>query len=128
MPTKTGSIEELLKPLAVEMAEEADVLLDLRELLLERGHPGSCVRCFFRLFVTAGSKGRPLLAPLRHWIEQELEIEVSERGRLLEVLPVEVRSGDTLESFCRRAISQVRHDRAYTARRIRLGFRYKEAA
>ena len=103
------------------------MLLDLRMLLMERGHPGSCVKCFFHLFGVAGREGLPLLAPLRRWLEEELEIVVSEEDRELEALPVEVRNDDTLERFCHRAISRIRDDRAYSARKIALSFRYRAA-
>ncbi len=121
-------IDDLLSPLAPVLAREADALLDLRELLASRGHPGKCVRCFFKLFSAAGSEHRPQLRPLLAWMEKHLEISVSGDGRLLEVLPLELKPHEDLESFCHRTIESVRLDRSYRAERLQLAFRYKQLA
>lgn len=126
-PTR-DEIDALLLPLAPALAKEADALLDLRELLMHKGHPGKCVRCFFRLFTAAGKESLPVFAPLRAWIESRLEISVRADGRDLETLPVKLRQGENLEAFCLRSIRQVRFDRSYSARRLDLAFRYKAAA
>lgn len=121
-------IDGLLLPLGPVLAKEADALLDLRELLMSKGHPGKCVRCFFQLFTAAGSEAMPMLAPLRAWIEERLEIAVRADGRDLETLPVKLRQGEDLEAFCLRSIRGVRMDRSYQARRLDLAFRYKAVA
>ena len=75
-------IDGLLLPLAPVLAKQADAILDLRELLMSKGHPGKCVRCFFQLF-TAASANRsalPRLAPLIAWLEANLEISVRADG------------------------------------------------
>ena len=128
MKPTPAEIDALLLPLAPSLAREADTLLDLRELLMQNGHPGKCVRCFFRLFTAAGEEALPMLAPLRAWIEARLEISVRADGRDLETLPVKLRPGEDLEAFCLRSIRQVRLDRSYPARRLDLAFRYKAAA
>ena len=120
-------IDGLLLPLAPVLAKEADALLDLRELLMSKGHPGKCVRCFFQLFTAAGREEMPRLAPLKAWLEENLEIYVNADWRELETLPVKLRQGEDLESFCLRSIQQVRLDRGYTARRVNLAFRFKIA-
>lgn len=123
-------IDGLLRPLAEALAKEADVLLDLRELLMQRGHPGKCVRCFFQLFQAAGEQYRPRLGALQRWLETHLEISVSGDGRLLEVLPFELEKEkeQSLEDFCLRAIERIQLDRSYRASRLHLTFRYKAAA
>ena len=121
-------IDGLLLPLGPVLAREADAILDLRELLLKKGHPGKCVRCFFQLFTAAGKDAMPRLAPLKAWMEANLEISVNADGRQLETLPVKLLQGEDLESFCLRSIKQVRFDRGYVARRVNMAFRYKVAA
>lgn len=95
---------------------------------MSKGHPGKCVRCFFQLFTAAGKEALPRLAPLKAWLEANLEISVKADGRDLETLPVKLRPGEDLESFCLRSIKQVRFDRGYTAKRVNMAFRYKAAA
>jgi len=121
-------IDGLLLPLAPVLAKQADAILDLRELLMSKGHPGKCVRCFFQLFSAAGSAEMPRLAPLIAWLEANLEIAVRADGKDLETLPVKLRGAEDLESFCLRSIDNVRFDRGYVARRVNLAFRYKAAA
>jgi hypothetical protein len=127
VPPTREEIDSLLLPLGPVLAREADTLLDLRELLIARGHPGKCVRCLFRLFSAAGVEAVPKLAPLRAWIEAALEITVRGDGRELETLPVKLLPGEDLEAFCLRSIRKVRLDRSYRAQRLDLAFRYKAA-
>ena len=128
MQPNRDEIDKLLFPLGPVLAREADVLLDLRELLLTQGHAGKCVRCYFQLFTAAGEESAPKLAPLRAFLEQHLEISVRADGSELETLPVRLREGEDLESFCLRSIRQVRLDRSFQAKRLDLAFRYKLAA
>jgi len=121
-------IDHILRPLAPVLAREADAILDLRELLMNQGHPGKCVRCFFRLFEAAGSKMQPQLVPLQAWLEKHLEISVRSEGNELETLPFTLGKDDDLESFCLRSIEQVRMDRGYQSSRLQLAFRYKALA
>lgn len=128
MPILAEEIDSLLLPLAPVLAKQADAILDLRELLMSKGHPGKCVRCFFQLFRAANSSAMPRLAPLIAWLEANLEISVRADGVELETLPVKLHGADDLESFCIRSIEQVRFDRGYVARRVDMAFRYKEVA
>lgn len=128
MNPTSDQIDGLLLPLAPVLAKEADAILDLRDLLINKGHPGKCVRCFFRLFAAAGSDDLPKLAPLRAWLEQNLEISVRADGRDLETLPIRLLKRENLESFCLRSIQKVRLDRSYSAQRLDLAFRYKAVA
>jgi hypothetical protein len=121
-------IDALLMPLAPSLAKEADTLLDLRELLMTKGQPGKCVRCFFRLFTAAGSDSLPQLTPLRDFLERHLEIAVRADGSELETLPVKLRQAEDLEDFCLRSMKQVRLDRTFQAKRVDLAFRFKAAA
>jgi hypothetical protein len=130
VPHPAEEIDGLLLPLAPVLAKQADAILDLRELLISKGHPGKCVRCFFQLFSAANSNtaAMPRLAPLIAWLEKNLEISVRADGVELETLPVQLRGAEDLESFCIRSIEQVRLDRGYTARRVDMAFRYKAVA
>lgn len=122
-PTK---VQKLLQTVTPTTSEGADLLLDLRQLLLSEGHPGKCVRCFFGLLGDLRQPGA--LKPLRHWLERHLEVEVTAGGREIDVLPVRLDHAADLEAFCHRAIQTVRFDRSFTDSRIALRFRYKAAA
>lgn len=121
-------IDRILRPLAPVLAREADAILDLRELLTRQGHPGKCVRCFFRLFEAAGMEMQPQLAPLQAWLEKHMEIAVKSEGKELETLPFSLENDEDLEGFCLRSIERVRMDRGYRASRLQLAFRYKAIA
>lgn len=121
-------IDKILKPLAANLAHEADSVLDLRDLLVSQGHPGKCVKCFFRIFEAAGREGAARLAPLRHWLEQNVLIAVRAGGRELETLPFTPQDHESLEDFCMRAIRVIRLDRGYSQQQLDLAFRYKTAA
>lgn len=122
-------IDTLLRPLAPALAHEADVILDLRQLLAHQGHPGKCIRCFFRLFEAAGPKDRPNLAGLLSWLEKHVEIAVRRSGgEELEALPFQLRNEKDLEQFCLRFIEEIRMDRDYGAEPVLLAFRYKALA
>jgi hypothetical protein len=118
-------IDSILRPLARVLAREADAILDLRELLVSQGHPGKCVRCFFKLFEAAGSENRPNLALLQAWLEQHVEISVRSGAEELETLPFRLRNDEGLEGFCLRSIEDLRMDRGYHGRPLLLAFRYK---
>ena len=102
--------------------EGADLVLDLRELLLKRGHPGDCVQCFFGLL---GNLDRPgSLAPLRHWLESNLEVAVEINQQIRETLPVRFGKTSSLNDYCQHVASLIRKDRNYTEKRITLSFQY----
>jgi len=121
-----AEIQKLLPTVAPTTSEGADMLLDLRELLLQGGHPGKCVRCFFGLLGDLRQPGA--LLPLRHWLENHLEIEVSADGREIDVLPVRLDRAADLEGYCHKAMDIIRNDRAFDAAQIAMRFRYKCAA
>lgn len=121
-------IDHILRPLGAVLAREADVILDLRDLLVSQGHPGKCVRCFFRLFEAAGPEAQPRLAPLKAWLEKNVEISVRTDDKELETLPFTLNRNEDLESFCLRSIDHIRMDRGYDASRLQLAFRYKALA
>lgn len=121
-------IDDILRPLAPVLALEADVILDLRQLLARQGHPGKCIRCFFKLFEAAGPENRPNLTLLLSWLEQHVEISVRSGGEELEALPFQLRSEEDLEQFCLRSIDEIRMDRGYGAKPLLLAFRYKALA
>lgn len=128
MPVAATEIDALLLPLIQKDIRDADAILDLRELLISGGHPGKCVRCFFRLFDSETHAGFPLLAPLRRWLEAHVEIVVESRSKALEAIPLSFSADENLEEFCHRNIRSIRMDRGYDARHISLKFRYKTAA
>ena len=118
-------IDTILRPLASALAREADVILDLRQLLISQGHPGKCVRCFFQLFEAAESHTRSSLANLQAWLEQSVEISVCKNLEEIEVLPFRLRDEESLESFCMRSIDTIRMDRDHGSHALALSFRYK---
>ena len=121
-------VDDLLCQLALRSAEHADSILDLRELLLQGGHPGKCVRCFFTIshsFVNEQDAG---ILALRNWLERNVELAITADGCLLETIPFHPQPGVDLETYCRTAIRLVRLDRAYRQHAITIRFRYREAA
>jgi len=120
-------IDNLLAGIVSSLPEEADLILDLRALLKEKGHPGKCVRCFFDLFELAGANARTGLKQLQGWLENHVELRVSSKGEVLETMPFAVRSHEDLEDFCRDAIHRIRMDRSYKHQQITIGFQYRQA-
>lgn len=119
-------VKSLLGSLIPKTPEGADLVLDLRELLLSKGHPGKCVRCFFGLL---GDLGQPAaLLPLRHWLEENLEVEVSATGQEIERMPVKLDQARSLEMFCHKAMETVQMDRAFSYPQITMSLRYKQSA
>lgn len=116
-------IAELLPSITPKTSEGADLLLDLRELLLSDGHPGKCVRCFFGLMGDLGQPGA--LAPMRSWLERHLEIEVSSQGQEIDSLDLQIGTATDLEDFCHKAITTIRMDRHHRHSNIQLRFRFK---
>lgn len=116
---------EVLGPLCERFRSQADTLLDLWAMTQEPGHPGTCVKCFYRLLGTARQEESEVLDPLRSWIEAHIEIEVTvdrdEAGRL----PVRLEAED-LEDFCHEAIRYIREDTAIGAPSVELEFCYRE--
>jgi hypothetical protein len=121
-----AEVNELLNEARPLTPEGADLILDLRELLLNDGHPGSCVQCFFSLL---GSLDQPgCLTPLRLWFESHLEIAVRIDGDIRERFPVRFGKTKNLRDYCQKTVDLMRTDRAYTETEIHLSFQYSEAA
>ncbi|MCU0795583.1 MAG: hypothetical protein MUF31_06565 [Akkermansiaceae bacterium] len=116
----------LLRSIRPTTPSGADLLLDLRDLLMSRGHAGKCVKCFFGLLGDLGQPGA--LVPLRHWLEKHVEIEVRADGKRLETLPVQLGRSADLHAYCEEVIRRLREDRAYTQQRLDLRFRFRESA
>lgn len=123
---ESEEIDFMLRPLAAGLSNEADAILDLRDLLINHGHPGKCVKCFFQLFGAADAGLQPKLSALKSWLEENVQISVRRGNRELEVFPL-VLLQDTLETFCLRAMETIRLDRGYPGD-LRMSFRYKNAA
>lgn len=121
-----GQVDLLLNQARPSTSEGIDHLLDLRELLLNDGHPGSCVQCFFSLL---GDLDRPAsLRPLRTWLEDHLEIAVRIDGEVMERFPVRFGKSQNLHQFCKHTAEVIRNDRSYRAENIHLSFQYAQAA
>lgn len=122
----TIALHEALASVHPLTPEGADALLDLRESLLSDGHPGTCIKCFFKLLGDLQKPGA--LQPLRHLLEERFELEVSADSNPLDILPLHLDDGYDLESFCMRAIETVRFDRAFPDRKLTLRLRRKNNA
>jgi len=117
-----AKVNQLLPKARPLTPEGADLFLDLRELLLENGHPGDCVQCFFNLL---DNLDRPeSLIPLRHWLESNIEIAVEINEQTRETFPVRFGKTKSLSDYCQRIFNIIREDRAYTERNILLSFQY----
>lgn len=120
--------EHVLKPLCQPFSKEADCLLDLYEMTQQPRHPGKCVQCFFRLLAAAKPETTSALQPLRHWIEEHIEIAVRPAGSPpTSRLPVWLDT-ETLDQFCHQAIDRVRADTCLTDSQIELVFDYKDVS
>ncbi len=135
MTTVTGATlrflpTHVLEPLCAPFAKDADRILDLYEMTkAPQRQPGRCVRCFYDLFQKAPSAKRKALAPLREWIEENLEIEVRALpdGSDPQTLALRLNSPD-LETFCLDAMEAARERNRANASRIHLEIRFKATA
>ncbi|MEM9080016.1 MAG: hypothetical protein AAGC74_04920 [Verrucomicrobiota bacterium] len=119
----TTEVNQLLAPARPLNSTGADLLLDLRDLLLQSGHPGECVQCFFALLNNLESPQS--LSALKDWLETHLEIALRIDGQTQETLPIRLGTSQSLHDYCHRVIDLVRHDRAYLADRVALTFQYR---
>lgn len=116
-------VNQLLAQAVPLTPEGVDIILDLREFLLEKGHPGDCVQCFFALL---GNLEQPRsLTPLRLWLESNLEVSVRINGKLRETLPVNLQDYRNLSDYCQTVVDFVRQDRVYSEKKIELSFEYQ---
>ncbi|MGJ3243785.1 MAG: hypothetical protein ACFE0O_12655 [Opitutales bacterium] len=122
-------LDQVLAEVARQAPESTDALLDLREAVLGRRDPGTCVKCFFNIHDRGEAPDHQgATARLRTWLEARLEIVArDERNRELERLPVNL-EGESLEGFCHRLIREFRENRVYASRRIDLEFRFRSEA
>jgi hypothetical protein len=121
-------IEDLINPVAKQMPFCADTILDLRTALINGQHPGKCVACFFKILAPACRIEKVnAVAPLKDWLEKNLEIVVKDDSTLeLERLSVNLLEDD-LETFCQKVMMQIHYDRNYANRQLSLHFAYKES-
>ncbi len=121
-----ATVNDLIADARPLTPEGADFVLDLRELLLTKGHAGSCVQCFFGLL---GDLNRPgSLLPLRHWLEAHLEVAVKVDGETREPIPFAIGTSKNLNEYCKQIFSLIREDRRYDEEMIRLNFQYRKVA
>jgi len=119
------TLEAALIHIAPHFAKQADALLDLRDYGIKRQHPGKCVDCYFQLHANAPDTTLQNLAPLREWLERNIEIVAADQKRnLLEKIPLKLDAGD-LESFCRKIINYMYTDRAFQTPTVSLDFAFK---
>lgn len=119
-------IDHAIAPLAAPLRHQADTLLTLRECALRRTLPGRCVSCYFRLATSARPEAD--LAPLRSWLESEIEIVAKDASaQVLETLPLRL-EGDDLETCCRQTMDAMRDDRVHPTALLALSFRFKHSA
>ncbi|WP_196760773.1 hypothetical protein, partial [Streptobacillus moniliformis] len=118
-----------LFPITAVLRRNADTLLDLRECAQSTTRPGLCMSCDFALrealVRSAPPSGEFLLCPLRNWLEERIEIRVSDEAQsTLERLPVRLGDAPDLETYCRKVMDELREDRSYPGARISLEFQY----
>lgn len=103
----------------------ADTLLDIREAVLRKQSAGDCLGCYFKILSHHRKMSESSLAPLRAWMEANMEIIAhGPDGSELERTPLSL-EGESLEDFCARTSDVFREDRDYTVPRIEIcvGFR-----
>lgn len=122
-PLKFQQLLSGAKPLT---PEGADLVLDLREILLENGHAGTCVSCFFSLLGDLEQPG--VLNPLKHWLEAHLVVAVQINGETRERLPVKLGNAKNLQDYCLGMVGTIRNDRAYEEDKIHLSFQYSDSS
>jgi hypothetical protein len=119
------SLEDALVSIAPHFSKQADALLDLRDYGIKRQHPGKCVDCYFQLHSDAAPSELQNLAPLREWLERNIEIVAADQKQnLLEKIPLRL-DGQNLEAFCHKVINLLRSDRAFETPMVSLDFAFK---
>jgi len=129
--TKPTLPRQVIAPLCQPFSRQADQILDLYEMTQPSVRkPGRCLRCFYDLLSSSATPQKmAALSPLREWIEENLEIAVSEQdAHEAGTIPVRLEQPD-LESFCESAMLRARETYLSQARNVLLEIRYKlEAA
>ena len=118
--------DSILKPLCKPFSKQADWFLELFELshspyLLA----GSCLICFYALLEAADSSKERALAPLKHWIEENMEVSIENAETPKATYPVSLEA-ENFESFCSRTIEMVRADDSVDDETVSLRLKYKE--
>ncbi len=115
---------EVLTPLCRPFASQADWLLELWELTKRPNQKaGKCLRCYYTLLEAADSAKQPKLAPLKQWIEENMEIAVHAKNWQAS-MPVEL-DVPTFESFCEQTIRRIRGNTQLHHPHIHLELQYK---
>jgi len=113
-------VDDLLGPVAEACRGAADDILDLREALMKRSDPGSCLQCYFNIFGVMKEPDPKAIDQLRSWLESHLEIVAcDETEHELERLPISLHQPD-MESFCREVMSEFQLNRNYQTASIEL--------
>lgn len=119
------ALDTVLAPLAPVFRQHADMLLDLRDNVVNARNPGACIALYFDLKKQGGLREGPELAALRSWLEEHLEILAKDaQGYPLETLPLALR-GDSLEGYCNSIVRDFQEDRVYATPAIGITFQYK---
>lgn len=125
MSTHTTQLaQELLGPLSQKYPQRADEILDLYDGIVQRKHPGECIRCFFQLSEVISEDA---LQTLKIWMEEEIEVVATDTRDELDRFPLQLQ-GNSMEDFCHNLTGVMRWDRPYKAPRIEVDFHYRELA
>jgi len=119
--------EEVIRPLCEPFQREADRVLDLYAMTQSGIHPGKCVQCFYRLLQVARPEQAGSLAPLRTWIEENIEVAIFAGESPAGSFPVRLDSPD-LEHFCGEAMRRVQMDIVTPEVPVELAFSLKASA
>lgn len=119
--------EDIIRPLCQPFKRHADNVLDLYAMTQNAIHPGKCVQCFYRLLQAAQPEQTQSLAPLRSWIEENIEVSIFAGDAPAGRFPVRLDQPD-LEQFCDEAMRRVRLDVVAPEGPVELAFSFKASA
>lgn len=71
---QTTTFDDLATRLSSRQRSLANDLLDIKLYSTRAVHPGSCVKCFFRILSRAESSVLPEVSELRRWLESQIEV------------------------------------------------------
>ena len=121
-----ASIDQALSPMARILKHRADELLDLRAAALERKDPGTCLYCYFQLRNSRNSQIDAMMAPLKNWLENHLEIIAKDADSdVLEHIAVNLNWRD-IEHYCENLVEDFRKNHCSKYRnQVELVFQFK---
>ena len=122
-----ASIDQALSPMTRILKHRADELLDLRAAALERKDPGKCLYCYFQLRNSRNSQIDAMMAPLKSWLENHLEIIAKDSGSdELERIAVNLNWKD-IDHYCENLVEDFRKNHYSKYRHpVELVFQFKQ--